>query len=185
VSGSNPALTNCILWGDSPQEIILGSSNPVIEYSDIQGGYSGTGNINVDPLFMDPDGPDDIPNTWADNNYRVSSGSPCIDAGDPAFARRPGETDLDGHLRTWDGDMSGGIRVDMGAYEFGACAYGDGDCSGCMNGVDIQAFALALLNPAGYQAAYPLCDAAVTDVNADGIVDTRDIQTLVDILLRE
>jgi len=42
----------------------------------------GPGNIDVDAGFVDPDGPDDDPLTWADNDYRLAGGSRCIDAGD-------------------------------------------------------------------------------------------------------
>jgi len=41
----------------------------------------GDGNIDADPLFVDPDGPDNDPNTWEDKDYHLSPGSPCIDAG--------------------------------------------------------------------------------------------------------
>jgi hypothetical protein len=51
---SNPAITNCILWGNGPQEIFNDDSNPVITYSDIQGGWTGEGNIDAEPLFVDP-----------------------------------------------------------------------------------------------------------------------------------
>jgi len=64
-------------------------------------------------LFVDPDGPDDDPKTYQDNDYHLGSGSPCIDSGEnqdwmwAAF-------DADGGQR-----VANGI-VDMGAYEFGS-----------------------------------------------------------------
>lgn len=86
---SDPIVTNCILWADVPDEIVLaGSSNPEFTYCDIQGGWIGEGNIDVDPLFSGPD--------YGDYHLlseagRYSQGqwvsdslySPCIDAGDP------------------------------------------------------------------------------------------------------
>ena len=52
-SYSSPTVTNCILWGDSPDEVCnYGSSDPVVAYSDIEGGCAGTGNIDADPLFI-------------------------------------------------------------------------------------------------------------------------------------
>ena len=42
----------------------------------------GDGIIDLDPLFTDPDGPDDDPNTWADIDHSLAPGTPCIDAGD-------------------------------------------------------------------------------------------------------
>lgn len=91
-----PYLTNCILWGDTPDEISGGP--PDITYSDVQGGWSGIGNIDEDPLFMD-----------AYDNLRLLAGSPCIDAGDNSAV--PVVTDLDGNPRIVNG------IVDMGAYE--------------------------------------------------------------------
>ncbi len=46
-------------------------SNITIEYSNVQGGYSGNGNIDVNPMFVNPN----------EYNYSLSEGSPCIDAG--------------------------------------------------------------------------------------------------------
>ena len=39
------------------------------------------GNIDSTPLFVDPDGADDLIGT-ADDNFRLRRGSPCLDAGD-------------------------------------------------------------------------------------------------------
>jgi len=49
---------------------VTGSSGLTIEYSNIEGGFVGTGNIDADPQFIDAD-------------YRVASSSPAVDAGDP------------------------------------------------------------------------------------------------------
>ena len=65
----------------------------------------GTGNLDVDPAFVDAAGGD----------YRPSLGSPVIDKGDPA-AGGPA-LDLDGGARVRDGDGNGSVIRDMGAYE--------------------------------------------------------------------
>jgi len=121
----NPMITNCILWGDTPQEIYVPGGDPVVVgYSDVQGGWPGAGNVNADPLFVDPDGPDNDPNTWEDNDYRLGAGSPCIDAGDNSAVPASVTTDLDGNPRFVDDpetvDTGSGTPpiVDMGAYEF-------------------------------------------------------------------
>ena len=75
---------------------------------------SGQGNIGDSPLFVDPDGPDDAPKTYDDNDYRLLPDSPCIDAGvneDWMW----GTLDLDGNARICKGASS--VTVDMGAYE--------------------------------------------------------------------
>ena len=70
ISEGIPSVTNSIIYGNSVQ--ITGSS-AVVTYSNIQGGFPGEGNIDVDPLFADA----------ANGDYHLLAGSPCIDAGDP------------------------------------------------------------------------------------------------------
>jgi len=64
-------------------------------YSDIQTGFTGEGNISLNPIFND--------------DYHLLQGSPCIDAGSAIGA--PG-TDIDGRRRPQ------GKGYDLGAYEF-------------------------------------------------------------------
>jgi len=127
--GSNPIVTNCILWGDTPNEMVNNnSSTPTISFSNILGGVGigsndGGGNIHVNPLFIDADGPDNIPGTL-DDDFRLQSVSPCIDAGDNTTVPVDITTDLDGAPRFVDNpttpDTGFGTPpvVDMGAYEF-------------------------------------------------------------------
>ncbi len=109
--GSNPVLTNVIMWGDTaytdPEIANYTGSTPVVTYSDIQGGYTGTGNINADPRFVHA----------ASGNLRLQPGSPCIDAGNNAAVPAGVTTDLDGNPRIVDGNGDGNAVVDMGAYE--------------------------------------------------------------------
>lgn len=48
---SSPVVTNCILWGNS-SGIFNSNSNPTVTYSIVQGGYTGTGILRVNPLFI-------------------------------------------------------------------------------------------------------------------------------------
>ena len=110
---SSPTVTNCIMWGDTPQEIYSIDSSAAVTYSDVQAAdpletYPGEGNINADPLFVDPDGPDGIAGN-ADDDYHLQVGSPCIDKGTSNSAP---ETDIEGNLRPQ------GRGHDMGAHEF-------------------------------------------------------------------
>ena len=67
-----------------------------------EGGSSlqwGSGNGVADPLFVDPDGPDDDPTTYADDDWRLAAGSPCVDAGtDGQLAPDVGDLDGDGDV---------------------------------------------------------------------------------------
>ena len=105
---SSPTLTNCILWGDIPDEIFNDSliRSPVVTYSDIQGGYGGEGNIDAVPWFADPDNGD----------FRLGACSPCIDRGDNLASDLP-EFDFEGDDRILDGDGDGVAIVDMGVDE--------------------------------------------------------------------
>jgi hypothetical protein len=113
-SNSNSTLTNVIMWGNtapSSAEISHSDGTLTVTYSNIRGGYSGTSNINSDPLFVDADGPDNIVGTL-DDNLRLQSGSPSINTGNNAAVPTGVTTDLEGKPRIQNG------TVDMGAYEY-------------------------------------------------------------------
>jgi hypothetical protein len=100
---SNLTVSNSILWANSssngPQIYSFGGS-VIVSYSDIEGGWSGDGNIDEDPLFGDPLN-NDLNLTWA-TFPDPDTKSPCIDTGNP-------DTEYD------DPD---GTRNDMGALYF-------------------------------------------------------------------
>lgn len=80
----------------------------------------GTGNIDVDPAFLNPVGWDGLTGT-ADDNFRLHIGSPCVDAGLNAAVPVGLDTDYDGVARAFDGDQNGLPHADMGAHEAGDC----------------------------------------------------------------
>ncbi len=111
------AVRNCIVWGNMASEgPQLYDSSPVLFFSCVEG-LAGGGETNIakDPRFVDPDGPDDDPDTYEDNDYRLSHESPCIDTGSNEDWMRQA-VDLDGNPRILHGTTS--LTVDMGAYEF-------------------------------------------------------------------
>lgn len=106
---NTPTITNCIFWANT-EDSLDGNGEPVVTFCDVQGGFAGTGNIDADPLFVDPDGPDNIIGT-EDDNMHLLPDSPCIDAGDPGYVPEPNEADFDGQPRVING------RIDMGVDE--------------------------------------------------------------------
>ncbi len=64
--------------------------------------------------------------------------------------------------------------------ELGSCdATGDTNCDGLVNNGDIDAFVLALNDPAEYAVQYPGCDINNADTNGDGLVNNGDIDAFV------
>jgi hypothetical protein len=85
-----PTICNNILWGNSStvggqQIAYLTNPPPSVVYSNIQGGWTGEGNIDQDPMFVDP----------ANGDFTLMPGSPCIDAGDPSLPNDPDGTTAD------------------------------------------------------------------------------------------
>ncbi len=115
-------ITNSILW-DGGEILNQGKSVITVTGSDIQGGWSGAGNLAADPLFVLPRGPDGIAGT-EDDNLRLGSGSPCVDHGSRALLAEDAiDSDGDGNANeSLPFDLDGnprifGVGLDMGAYE--------------------------------------------------------------------
>lgn len=124
---SSPNLKNINMWGDSAatgKEVYIDDqpSKPNISYSNIRGGsvvfglntnvfYLGTytNNINSDPLFASPSGGAGNGYNGVSAGWSLQSGSPCIDAGDPAGTYPA--TDIAGNPR-----ISNNL-IDIGAFE--------------------------------------------------------------------
>jgi len=134
-NGSSPTVANSILWGNtaagSPDQVHLFQlCNVKMSYSDIEGGWSGDGNINADPVFLGSD------------DFHLSGASPCIDSGTDDTVTYPSlpADDRDGTVRPQ------GTGYDMGAYEV-SCVDLDSDtipacadnCPGVANATQIDA----------------------------------------------
>jgi len=126
---SNLQLTNCILWDGGDEVFSHDNSEIQITYSDVEGGWGGEGNGNIDaePCFAEEgywdanETPEDANDDyWIDGDYHLRSlagrwepsaqnwvqddvTSPCIDAGDPKAPIGP------------EPFPNGGI-INMGAY---------------------------------------------------------------------
>jgi hypothetical protein len=122
-SGIKVKVANSILFNGGNE--IWSNVHEAVEvtYSDVQGGWTGTGNISTDPQFTrlgtrSPEG------EWIDGDYRLKASSPAIDRGSRA-ALPTDSFDLDGDGNPSEAlpvDLNGNPRVaalqaDMGAYE--------------------------------------------------------------------
>jgi predicted outer membrane repeat protein len=115
VGAGTSTITSCILWQNvaaTGSQIEADPGAADVRYSDVQGGWPGTGNIDLDPQFDAP----------VHGELALASGSPCIDAGEPDL--RPATKDLAERPRWLDGDLDGTSRIDMGAMEHGNIALG-------------------------------------------------------------
>ncbi len=116
------------------------ASTIVVVFSNVEGGYSGPGNIDINPPFAaagrwsnEGTSADLSDDTWIEGDYRVLADSPCIDVGYGEFV--PQDTmdlDADGDITEVvpvdvrgrprvvrkPGQSLGESRVDMGAYEY-------------------------------------------------------------------
>jgi hypothetical protein len=133
-SGDSTFVSSGILWlnvagangGESAQVSFASATAPKVNYSDVfglTGALGGIGNVAIDPLFSDANGPDDIAGTL-DDDFTLRMGSPVVDAGDNTSIPAGAETDLAGAPRRVDDpcrvDTGAGSApiVDMGALEF-------------------------------------------------------------------
>jgi hypothetical protein len=100
-------LINNIIWGNvadvHPQIFNEGNRPLEISYCDIQGGWQGVGNLDIDPLFRDTAAGDfHLMSTFCGDPYD----SPCIDVGNPI---------IQDYLLDCDWGL-GAVVSDMGAY---------------------------------------------------------------------
>jgi parallel beta-helix repeat protein len=144
ILGDMPTITNSIIYynGNNCDNVQIKSYSATVTYSDIQGGWSGIGNIDTDPCFIslgywastnDPNisvDPNDANAIWIEGDYHLKSQgwrwdtqrevwtwdsvtSLCIDAGNP------GTELLDEPLSLPidpNNEWGQNIRIDMGAY---------------------------------------------------------------------
>ena len=96
---------NNIIWGNTQnsggQVYLYDGANAEISYSDIEGGHSGEGNIDLPPQF-------------ADTNFVLYPSSPCIDAGDPDIEFNDPEDNENPEYPLWP--SQGQLRNDIGVY---------------------------------------------------------------------
>jgi predicted GH43/DUF377 family glycosyl hydrolase len=109
-NNSQPVVINTIVWGNQANSDPGISGTPQIVYSDIQGGFTGEGNLNVDPLF--------VPGDSLFHLMATTNTSSCLNTGADSVQI------LDHMYYAPDHDYAGnsrpqpiGTRPDMGAWE--------------------------------------------------------------------
>lgn len=175
-------LTNCILWGDTPDEVQVSAGMVSAGYSNIQSGFEGEereGNIDADRLFADPDNGDyrlkSQAGRWelaSQSSVKDDVTSPCIDAGDSGS---------DWAAEVWPH----GRRINMGAYDGTAQASMSpstiGNAGDCNNDAAIDARDLLALAERWLTGGTP----AAGDINRDGSVNFLACARLVQDWLRQ
>lgn len=115
VVGDKPTIVNSILYDNGRGSALpqVTGDQPTVDYCNVQGGFPGTGNIDVEPGFVTPgywshgEAGDEV---WIHGDYHLAADSLCIDAGDPDFVVEV-PTDIDGDPRV------SGSRPDLGCDE--------------------------------------------------------------------
>lgn len=117
-SGATVTVRNSIFWANQGSTGTTNSANQLssgmsVQHTLVQGGYTGVGNLNADPLFVD----------LATGDLRLFGSSPAIDAGSNTALLPTSTSDLSGAARLTDlpqaPDTGVGTSpiVDLGAYE--------------------------------------------------------------------
>ncbi len=98
-------VSNSIIYGNGGGPFAYSNPDLVhVTYSIVENGWTGTGNLSDEPLFVDAD----------NGNYQLGLLSPGIDAADQLSLIAK---DLLGRTRPLDGDLDGTEVADMGAFE--------------------------------------------------------------------
>jgi hypothetical protein len=107
-------IDNCIFYfntASDDEQISDSGTNTSVNYSCIEGGFVGTGNVSGDPDFSDQ----------TNDDYTIDTNqSTVVDAGTNGDTNGA-KLDLAGDPRRTDGDCDQTATVDMGAYEYPEC----------------------------------------------------------------
>lgn len=171
---SNVVVNNSIVWAneaDDGSQVAITTGSVSISYSDVQGDWPGTSNIDADPCFASFD-PNGDPNMWdfhlqsaygrwdPNNQSWVSDSntSSSIDAGDP---------NSDWSDEPWPN----GKRVNMGAY--------GGTNQASMNGnpadFDIDGF-VNFVDFTEFSNKWSAKESCIQDLTVNGVVDSADLR---------
>jgi hypothetical protein len=117
ISGGDPIVVNSILYANGRSGGIqqIDAQAATVSGCNIEGGYPGTDNIDVEPGFVTPGfwtSTDEVTYGWVHGDYHLSQDSACVDAGVVEAIFGWLATDMDGDPRIV------GICPDIGCDEF-------------------------------------------------------------------
>ena len=106
-NASSPTLTNCILWNNGGTFELFSNGGIIVNYSIVEGGFTGTDNSSDDPIFVDA----------LNGDYSLDECSKAINAGDDVQGSSANTTTIDlvSNPRFYNSTV-----IDMGAYEYQA-----------------------------------------------------------------
>lgn len=177
-SATKANISNSIIWNNTGGSI--GASGLVtVTYSNIQGGFTGTGNINLDPCFAAP--------AQGDYHLRSAAGrwnpdslqwvtdavtSPCIDAGDPLadYSDEPSPDGFQINLGYFGGTSQASLSLRNAA---------DLNKDGSVDFYDY-----ALLTSFWMQSK-PSLDIGPLPLGNDGIIDSKDLSLIAEFWLSQ
>ncbi len=105
---------NSILTGEGDMFCSVNNSTFNVSYSCLNIAYTGTGNINADPLFVAPTIASGSYFDGVGANWSLQATSPCVDAGNPSTNYNDSPDPVNPSLALWP--SMGTLRNDMGAY---------------------------------------------------------------------
>lgn len=163
VQGGTAVVTSTIVWGNSGS-ITADGGVVTVTYSDVQGGFNGTGNINSDPVFLNSSNGPGEDGYWmtSDDGLVIGACSPAKDAGNNSAVPGDAATDLKGSPRIVNS------VVDMGAYEStevvaSKTAYRDSDEDGYGDPENTATYTCTL--PQGFITDNTDCDDSKKELN--------------------
>jgi hypothetical protein len=168
-----PIMINCIFWGNVPDGIYDSLSKATVSYCDVQNGWTGLGNIDIDPCFADPCNGDyhlqSEAGRWdpSQNQWIIDANtSRCIDAGNPGSVVS-GESQPNGD-RINMGAHGGSTQASRSPGGWGLLA--DLDNNGIVNFEDYVGLAIDWFDND---------DGLPGDLDRDGTIDTSDLSLFV------
>ncbi|MBT3250906.1 MAG: hypothetical protein HN729_00255 [Candidatus Marinimicrobia bacterium] len=165
-SDSHPIIINSIIWGNTPNQILVGSQGQVdLHHSVIDDSwYDGIGNSYDDPMLNDASNCD----------FSLAASSLCIDNGTNTF-----ENDLISFFMSNEEYI--GYQPDMGAIESNYSINHVGDINGDYL-TDILDL-IALVNIIIYSLELSELEFWIADLNEDSIINILDVFMLIENIL--